>query len=78
FRPLGGTYHDTGMIWGTRLINPNGPFKADTAAWPGRNPPIRHIVFMTDGQMAPNIDIYGMYGLEHYDWRVTGTDYNSI
>ncbi|WP_204283224.1 hypothetical protein, partial [Klebsiella pneumoniae] len=62
FRPLGGTYHDTGMIWGTRLINPNGPFKADTAAWPGRNPPIRHIVFMTDGQMAPNIDIYGMYG----------------
>ncbi len=24
---------------------------------------------MTDGQMAPNIDIYGMYGLEHYDWR---------
>ncbi|WP_249341263.1 MULTISPECIES: TadE/TadG family type IV pilus assembly protein [unclassified Sphingomonas] len=78
FRPLGGTYHDTGMIWGTRLINPNGPFKADTAAWPGRNPPIRHIVFMTDGQMAPNIDIYGMYGLEHYDWRVTGNDYNSI
>ncbi len=27
FRPLGGTYHDTGMIWGTRLINPNVPVR---------------------------------------------------
>jgi Flp pilus assembly protein TadG len=73
FRPLGGTYHDTGMIWGTRLINPNGPFANDTAAWPGRNPPIRHIVFMTDGEMSPNADIYGMYGLEKIDKRVSGS-----
>ncbi len=72
FRPLGGTYHDTGMIWGTRFINPNGPFKQDTAAWEGRNPPIRHIVFMTDGQMAPNQDIYGLYALERYDQWVGG------
>lgn len=31
FRPIGGTYHDTGMIWGTRLLSPTGLFAADTA-----------------------------------------------
>lgn len=77
FRPLGGTYHDTGMIWGTRLINPNGPFASDTAPPPGRNQPLRHIVFMTDGEMAPSLDIYGMYAFERYDKRVTGGDFNS-
>jgi Flp pilus assembly protein TadG len=76
FVPIGGTYHDTGMIWGTRFINPNGAFAADTAAWPGRQAPNRYIVFMTDGQMAPNGDIYGMYGIEKLDQRVDGT-YNS-
>ncbi|MEO5493382.1 MAG: TadE/TadG family type IV pilus assembly protein [Sphingomonas sp.] len=72
FVPLGGTYHDTGMIWGTRMISPNGIFGADTAAWPGRNTPNRYIIFMTDGDMAPNVNIYGMYGMEYYDKRVTG------
>lgn len=78
FRPMGGTYHDTGMIWGTRFLNPSGPFSADTAAWAGRNQPIRHIVFMTDGEMAPNVDIYGLYGYERYDKRVTAGDFNSL
>lgn len=73
FRAIGGTYHDTGMIWGTRLISPTGIFSADTAAWPNRPAPNRFIVFMTDGQMAPNTGIYGMYGMEQYDKRVTGT-----
>ncbi|MGN6819568.1 MAG: pilus assembly protein TadG-related protein [Sphingomonas sp.] len=73
FVPQGGTYHDTGMIWGTRMISPNGIFAADTAAWPGRNDPNRYIVFMTDGDMAPNYNIYGMYGMEYYAKRVTGT-----
>lgn len=72
FRPFGGTYHDIGMIWGTRMLSPNGIFAADTAAWPGRNAPARHIVFMTDGTMSPNYDIYSHYGLERYDQRVTG------
>lgn len=73
FTPQGGTYHDTGMIWGTRMISPNGIFASDTAAWPGRNAPNRYIVFMTDGDMAPNYNIYGMYGMEYYDKRVTGS-----
>jgi len=73
FKAIGGTYHDTGMIWGTRLISPTGIFAADTTAWPNRPAPNRFIVFMTDGQMAPNPAIYGMYGMEQYDRRVTGT-----
>lgn len=72
FVALGGTYHDTGMIWGTRMISPTGIFASDTNAWPGRNTPNRYIIFMTDGDMAPNASIYGMYGMEYYDKRVTG------
>lgn len=77
FKPLGGTYHDVGMIWGTRFLSPTGPFSGDTAPWPGRNSPNRHIIFMSDGSMAPNADIYGLYGMETLDGRVaagsTGT-----
>ena len=73
FRAQGGTYHDVGMIWGTRMISPGGIFKGDTTAWAGRNEPNRYIVFMTDGDMAPNLDVYGSYGMERYDGRVSGT-----
>lgn len=69
FKAFGGTYHDTGMIWGTRMIAPAGVFAQDTAAWQGRQAPSRSIVFMTDGQLAPNGLIYGQYGLEDYDNR---------
>jgi Flp pilus assembly protein TadG len=73
FVAMGGTYHDTGMIWGTRLIAPNGPWGADTAAWQNRNTPNRVIIFLTDGDMAPNSDVYGMYGIEAFDARVSGS-----
>lgn len=76
FRAHGGTYHDVGMIWGTRLISPTGLFASDTAAHPGRRPPNRYIVFMTDGEMAPDNRIYGMYGIEKLDQRVSGNTGN--
>ena len=72
FRPHGGTYHDVGMIWGTRMLSPNGIFAADTAPNPGRPNPRRHIIFMTDGDLAPNAEIYGLYGIQRYDNRVGG------
>lgn len=78
FRPIGGTYHDTGMIWGTRLISPSGIFAVDTAAWPARQAPNRVIVFLTDGDMAPNTGVYGMYGNEYYDRRVSGGDFTNL
>lgn len=74
FRPVGGTYHDTGMIWGSRLLSPTGIFAADTATWPGHQAPSRVIVFFTDGAMAPSQYVYGMYGNEYYDRRVSGGD----
>ncbi|MEI5687367.1 TadE/TadG family type IV pilus assembly protein [Sphingomonas kyungheensis] len=75
FKAFGGTYHDTGMIWGVRLLAPKGVFAADTAAWPGRPAPSRNIVFMTDGTMSPNGQIYGQYGVEDMDNR-TGSASN--
>jgi len=78
FVPEGGTYHDIGMIWGSRLISPNGAWSDDTAAWPGHNPPKRVIVFMTDGVMAPDTGIYSMYGLEKYDARVANGDNSKL
>ena len=53
------------MIWGTRLISPTGIFARDTAAHPGRKPPNRYIVFMTDGEMSPSSNSYAMYGIDH-------------
>ncbi len=57
----GGTYHDIGMIWGTRMI-------ANTGIFGSRNPNVyngvkvgRTIVLVTDGLMAPNTGIYGAY-----------------
>lgn len=78
FRPHGGTYHDIGMIWGVRMISPNGIFGNDTAAWPGRGAPNRIIVFLTDGAMAPGLQIYGQYGVEYFDQRVTGGTYANL
>lgn len=82
FKPYGGTYHDVGMIWGTRMLSPDGVFAADTAAWPGRKAPSRNIVFMTDGTMSPSQLSYGQYGVELWDNRTggqndTGADYNN-
>lgn len=82
FKPFGGTYHDVGMIWGTRMLSPTGVFASDTAAWPGRKEPTRNIVFMTDGTMSPSQTSYGQYGVELWDNRTGGsnnstTDYNN-
>lgn len=67
----GSTYHDIGMIWGARLASPTGLFEANVNADPVKYPSVsRHIIFMTDGEMAPTIDSYSAYGEEIYDNRV--------
>ena len=67
----GSTYHDIGMIWGSRLASPTGLFadnvNADASTYPSVS---RHIIFMTDGEMAPNNDSYSAYGTELYSNRV--------
>lgn len=46
----GYTYHDAGMVWGGRLLSPDGIFSSDNKEAPNKRPIARHIVFMTDGE----------------------------
>ena len=67
----GATYHDIGMIWGARYLSPRGIFAADNTVAPNGQSISRHIVFMTDGALAPNQLVYSPYGMEPWDLRVT-------
>jgi len=70
-QPTGSTYHDTGMIWGARMIS-NGGIFADSPDNFNAMPVARHIIFMSDGQMDTDRSIYTLYGVERYDQRVSG------
>ena len=71
------TYHDIGMLWGARFISPNGIFASENAAAPNGDAIARHIVFMTDGILAPNREVYGTYGIEWWGRRVSGNANNN-
>ena len=71
--PLGGPYQDAGMIWGARLLSPTGLFADENAAAPNERPISRHIVFMTDGDMAPNMPNLTFQGYEYLMQRVGGS-----
>lgn len=74
----GSTYHDLGMIWGARFISPRGIFASENATAPNGDAIGRHIVFMTDGRLEPNIDQYGTYGMEWWDRRVTTDGFSNV
>ncbi len=71
---VGGTYHDVGMVWGARLASPTGLFASENATATNGMAISRHIIFMTDGQMAPNPGIFGFQGEEYLDGRVGSTN----
>jgi Flp pilus assembly protein TadG len=73
-KPLGGTYHDAGLVWGIRLLSPTGLFADENAEAPNKRTIGRHIVFMTDGAMAPNMGNLTFQGYEYLMHRVGGTD----
>ncbi|MDK2760434.1 MAG: pilus assembly protein [Sphingopyxis sp.] len=73
-KPIGGTYHDAGMVWGVRLLSPTGLFADENAEAPNKRTIGRHIVFMTDGLMAPNMGNLSFQGYEYLMGRVGGTD----
>lgn len=65
----GSTYHDIGMIWGSRLVSPTGLF-ADENGDAGPNAPTnRNLIFLTDGETAPYDLSYSSYGFEPIDKR---------
>ncbi|WP_164114504.1 TadE/TadG family type IV pilus assembly protein [Sphingorhabdus sp. Alg239-R122] len=69
----GGTYHDVGLLWGARLSSPDGIFSSNVRATPPNNGYVsRHFIFMTDGLNDNGNSLYGMYGIERHDGRVTG------
>lgn len=70
--PLGGTYLDIGMIWGGRLLSPEGIFKDTVNLEPTNGGNVaRHVIFMTDGDMDTSNGIYQAYGIEYLDRRIT-------
>ncbi|MDT0508607.1 pilus assembly protein TadG-related protein [Novosphingobium sp. MMS21-SN21R] len=71
-RAEGSTYHDLGMIWGLRLNSPDGPWADTVNIAPSNGGKVsRHIIFMTDGELAPSNTIQSTYGIEWHDRRIT-------
>ncbi|QIG79907.1 TadE/TadG family type IV pilus assembly protein [Stakelama tenebrarum] len=65
----GNTYHDIGLLWGARLVSPDGIFGSENATTPSGGSIVRHVIFMTDGDtVAQNYD-YAAYGLPWFDRR---------
>ncbi len=76
--PGGNTYHDIGMIWGARLTSPTGMFQDNVQLQPANGGSVaRHIIYMTDGELVPNITIHSAYGIEYHDRRVTDNGYSN-
>jgi hypothetical protein len=79
--PDGGTYHDIGLLWGARLSSSTGIFASNVNEEPDNGGTVsRHMIFMTDGELAPDLSTNSAYGIERDDRRVTtdgsaGTQY---
>lgn len=75
----GGTYHDVGMLWGTRFASRTGFFQGtnfasgDNVTEIGGVPLNTHIVFMTDGMLDTGGSLYSAHGVENYQDRTRGT-----
>lgn len=65
----GNTYHDVGMLWGGRLLSPEGIFASTNAATPSGGQIQRHLIFMTDGDAQANPCDYSQFGVAWWDRR---------
>lgn len=71
----GYTYHDIGLIWGARMFSSTGMWASDNPSSFNGFPVNRHMIFMTDGAMDPDLSTYSAYGIEKFATggrRVTG------
>lgn len=70
----GSTYHDIGLLWGARISSPTGIFTDNVNEEPDNGGTVsRHLIFMTDGELAPSTTINSTYGIEYLDRRITTT-----
>ena len=74
FTASGNTYHDSGMIWGARLLSPTGIFASENQETPKGGAIQRHLIFMTDGNAETAHDYYTSFGLSYWDRRQTTYD----
>ena len=72
-QPSGNTYLDVGMVWGLRLIAPQGMFAQRNLTGPNGGQISRHIIFLTDGAPVSSAESYTAYGTEQMDRRITGS-----
>ena len=72
----GNTYHDIGILWGARLMSPNGIFASENALAANGGTINRNMIFMTDGDSTSNPCDYNAYGVPWWDQRET-TDVGS-
>lgn len=72
-QPTGYTYLDIGMIWGLRLIAPQGMFASRNLVGPNGGQISRHIIFLTDGEPVSADNSISSYGLEVVSQRITGS-----
>lgn len=70
--PVGYTYLDVGMIWGLRLIAPQGIWGARNLTGANGGQISRHLIFLTDGQPVSEPDTYAAYGVERMSRRIVG------
>lgn len=68
----GNTMHTIGMIWGARLLSENGIFADENATAPNGDPIVRHLIFMTDGEMVVSASRQTAYGVPDMDGRFGG------
>lgn len=71
--PSGNTYLDVGMVWGLRLIDPQGMFAARNLTGPNGGQISRHVIFLTDGEPVSSATTYSAYGVEQNERRITGS-----
>ena len=72
-QPAGNTYLDVGMVWGLRLIAPQGMFADRNLTGPNGGQISRHIIFLTDGEPVSSETSYTPYGTERMERRITGS-----
>jgi Flp pilus assembly protein TadG len=71
--PSGNTYHDYGMLWGGRLLSPEGMFASENGATGTGGVIQRHLIFMTDGDARANACDYTNYGVAWWDLRTNAS-----
>ncbi|MBT2133669.1 pilus assembly protein [Croceibacterium sp. LX-88] len=72
-QPGGYTYLDVGMVWGLRMISPQGMFASRNLTGPNGGQIDRYIIFLTDGVPVSRGNSYTAYSVEDMAKRITGT-----